>query len=202
FKLHSIDNYNVVRRQDKAMASDTKIHAPADSRLATMTATHAEALRRLKDMHSTLADLVAAEDKAGALESGLSREEASELVKEPEPQQDQAEQAKPKPQGQAEQVKPKSQNQTEQTEPQPQVQTEQTQPQPQVQDEQAEPKSQGRAQGQASESKGEEATKKLAALPQEPEEATVRIKPVPRKDSGQQEAPASVKEATKSDEEP
>ncbi len=168
------------RRLSEAEARAKKIHDTADRRLATLTATHAEALRRLKDMHSTLADLVAAEDKAGALESGLSREEASELVKESEPQQDQTEKAKSKPQ-----------NRIEQTKPQPQVQTEQT-----------EPKSQGRAQGQTSEPKGEEATKKLAPLPQEPEEATVRIKPVPRKDSGQQEAPASTKEATRPSEEP
>ena len=82
------------RRLSEAEARAKKIHDTADRRLATLTATHAEALRRLKDMHSTLADLVAAEDKAGALESGLSREEASELVKESEPQQDQTEKAK------------------------------------------------------------------------------------------------------------
>ncbi|WP_435113654.1 cell division protein DivIVA [Nocardiopsis synnemataformans] len=65
------------RRLSEAETRAKKIHDTADRRLATLTATHAEALRRLKDMHSTLADLVAAEDKAGALESGLSREEVA-----------------------------------------------------------------------------------------------------------------------------
>ncbi|MFI6575594.1 cell division protein DivIVA [Nocardiopsis sp. NPDC050513] len=63
------------RRLNEAETRAKKIHDTADRRLATLTATHAEALRRLKDMHSTLADLVTAEDKAGALETGLSREE-------------------------------------------------------------------------------------------------------------------------------
>ncbi|WP_174547059.1 ATP synthase F0 subunit B [Nocardiopsis dassonvillei] len=116
------------RRLNEAEARAKKIHDTADRRLATLTATHAEALRRLKDMHSTLADLVAAEDKAGALESGLSRDEVAAA---PAP-------AKPAP---------------------------------------------------ATPGDKDEATTKLPPLQQQPDEATVRIRPVAKPEqTGQDQA--------------
>ena len=174
------------RRLSEAEARAKKIHDTADRRLATLTATHAEALRRLKDMHSTLADLVEAEDAAGALETGLSREDAAELVKSAEPKPAEPQQGQAKPAG-------PQQGRTEPAEPKPHGQTQGRAP---------EPKQAPRTEPKGPEPKGEEATKKFAPLPQGPDEATVRIKPVPKKDSGQQDVTASAGDTAKSDEEP
>lgn len=94
------------RRLSDAEARAKKIHDTADRRLAMLTATHNEAVRRLSDMHSTLDELLAAERKAGALETGLSKEEiADERAKAPAPSG--REQAPAKPgQGRPEQARP------------------------------------------------------------------------------------------------
>lgn len=140
------------RRLNEAEARAKKIHDTADRRLATLTATHAEALRRLKDMHSTLADLVAAEDKAGALESGLSRDEVAAA----------SAPAKPAPAKPAAAAKA-PERAAEPSRPQPRPEAAAPAP--------AKP---------APDAPGDkdEATTKLPPLQQQPDEATVRIRPV------------------------
>ncbi|MEU3015772.1 cell division protein DivIVA [Nocardiopsis sp. NPDC007018] len=150
------------RRLGEAEARAKKIHDTADRRLATLTATHAEALRRLKDMHSTLADLVAAEDKAGALETGLSREETvTPAAEAPKAQPNQGPQSSP--------VRPKPAVKPENKAPEAKAPEA---PKPAVQQE-----------------KKEEATTKLPPLQQEPDQATVRIKPLATPESAPQDAP-------------
>ncbi len=159
------------RRLGEAEARAKKIHDTADRRLATLTATHAEALRRLKDMHSTLADLVAAEDKAGALETGLSREEVTPA---PAP-------AKPTPVKSAP-AKPAAAAKAPERAPEP------SRPQPRPEAAAPAPAKPAPA---APEDK-DEATTKLPPLQQQPDEATVRIRPVAKPEpTGQDQAGAS-----------
>ncbi len=155
------------RRLNEAEARAKKIHDTADRRLATLTATHAEALRRLKDMHSTLADLVAAEDKAGALESGLSRDEVAPA---PSPTPVKPVPAKPAVAAKA-----------------PERSAEPSRPQPRPE---AAAPSPAKPAPAAPEGK-DEATTKLPPL-QQPDEATVRIRPVAKPEqTGQDPAGAS-----------
>ncbi|MFF8767003.1 cell division protein DivIVA [Nocardiopsis dassonvillei] len=141
------------RRLNEAEARAKKIHDTADRRLATLTATHAEALRRLKDMHSTLADLVAAEDKAGALESGLSRDEVAAASAPAKPAPAKPAAAAKAPERAAEPSRP--------------------QPRPEA----------------AAPGDKDEATTKLPPLQQQPDEATVRIRPVAKPEqTGQDQA--------------
>jgi hypothetical protein len=172
------------RRLGEAEARAKKIHDTADRRLATLTATHAEALRRLKDMHSTLADLVEAEDKAGALETGLSREDAVTPAAEHKPAQaGPAAAAKPAPKAagpEAEKPRPE------------QVRSEASQAvKP---DAGAKPESGPKAESgpkPAPEQK-DEATTKLPPLQQGTDQATVRIKPVIRPDQADQAGPKAA----------
>lgn len=164
------------RRLSEAEARAKKIHDTADRRLATLTATHAEALRRLKDMHSTLADLVAAEDKAGALETGLSREETA-----PAP----AEAPKGQPNsGPQNPVRPKPAVKPENRAPEAKA-PEAKAPEAKAAEAPKAPEAPKPAQPE----KKEEATTKLPPLQQEPDHATVRIQPLPKPEQGQQESP-------------
>lgn|GEM_PF-2866947 len=61
------------RKLNEAEARANKIHDVADRRLKRLVATHGEAVRRLNDMRDTLAELLKAEAKAGALDAGLKR---------------------------------------------------------------------------------------------------------------------------------
>lgn len=174
------------RRLSEAEARAKKIHDTADRRLATLTATHAEALRRLKDMHSTLADLVEAEDKAGALETGLSREEAvlePEAPAKPGSEKEQGKKgaeaggkAEPK-QGQgkpAESAKPAKPAESAKPAEKPDAARAAENPAPSGQD--------------AAGVQGDEPTAKLSPAPQEADEATVRIKPEqPEEGKGEQD---------------
>ncbi|MFD3684094.1 cell division protein DivIVA [Nocardiopsis sp. NPDC058631] len=176
------------RRLGEAEARAKKIHDTADRRLATLTATHAEALRRLKDMHSTLADLVEAEDKAGALETGLSREDATTPAAEHKPAA----------------VRPAAAGRPAPKAAGPEAEKPRTGPdrseasqasQPVAPDAGAKP---GSGPAPAPEQK-DEATTKLPPLQQEPDQATVRIKPVIR--PGQQVDQGAPKPAGGSPEE-
>ncbi|WP_017603077.1 coiled-coil domain-containing protein [Nocardiopsis alkaliphila] len=154
------------RKLNEAEARAQKIHDTADRRLATLTATHAEALRRLKDMHSTLADLVTAEDRAGALESGLSREETTTARAENPKGEDKASQTRPQQgkasQGQAPEGKAAATANAERN------------------------KSAGPRTPGADEQGQEQATTRIPPLQQESDEATVRIKPVPKAEQAEQ----------------
>ena len=175
------------RRLSEAEARAKKIHDTADRRLATLTATHAEALRRLKDMHSTLADLVAAEDEAGALESGLSREETALDPGASGPEQEQGKKnAKGGEKADADKPAEPKRTQNEAAEP-----NEAAKPSGAVGPvKPAEPEEKaGKA---ASGEQGEEPTARLSPVPQEPDEATVRIDPA-QKPEGQGEQGGDAK---------
>lgn len=173
------------RRLSEAEARAKKIHDTADRRLATLTATHAEALRRLKDMHSTLADLVTAEDEAGALETGLSREETPAA---PEAEQSQG---KKNPEGGEkagadESADPKhgrNKSAEESGAAKPAQAAEPAKPA------ESEEKDGNAAGGQ----QGLEPTAKLSPVPQEPDEATVRITPAQKPEEGKGEQGGDAK---------
>ncbi|WP_017613001.1 ATP synthase F0 subunit B [Nocardiopsis salina] len=169
------------RRLSEAEARAKKIHDTADRRLATLTATHAEALRRLKDMHSTLADLVEAEDKAGALETGLSREET---VSEPEaPAKPGSEKGQSKKgaegSGKPEQGRGKPAESAE-----PADSAKPAEPAEKADAAQAAEKTAPSGKDADGE-QGDEPTAKLSPAPQEADEATVRIKPAQQSGEGQ-----------------
>ncbi|MEE2053114.1 cell division protein DivIVA [Nocardiopsis tropica] len=165
------------RRLGEAEARAKKIHDTADRRLATLTATHAEALRRLKDMHSTLADLVEAEDKAGALEAGLSREDASGPAAEQRPAAARpAAKPAPKPAGPGAEGSQPVRSEAAQAARAVTPETGPgTRPAPEQKPEQK-----------------DEATTKLPPLQQGTDQATVRIKPVIRPDQADQAGPKAV----------
>lgn len=168
------------RRLGEAEARAKKIHDTADRRLATLTATHAEALRRLKDMHSTLADLVVAEDKAGALETGLSREDSAPAADDKPAQAKPAARPAPKPAGaDAEAGRPGQARPDAPKAPGVAPGRPDTGPRP------AEPK--------------DEATTKLPPLQQEPDQATVRIKPAVRPDQAKHDAPKAAEGPSEED---
>ncbi|MBE2998843.1 cell division protein DivIVA [Nocardiopsis sp. HNM0947] len=164
------------RRLSEAEARAKKIHDTADRRLATLTATHAEALRRLKDMHSTLADLVEAEDKAGALETGLSREDT---VTEPE--------APAKPGSEKEQGKKGAEvggkSEPKQGQGKPAESAKPAKPAEKADAAQAAEKPAPSGKDAGGE-QGDEPTAKLSPAPQEADEATVRIKPAQKPEEG------------------
>lgn len=170
------------RRLSEAEARAKKIHDTADRRLATLTATHAEALRRLKDMHSTLADLVTAEDKAGALETGLSREDTTsapvEVSQGHKPLGQQGQQGQPGRQNPG-QAKPAANAAKAPENKAPEAVKAAAQPEK------------------------EEATTKLPPIQQEPDEATVRIKPLQRPEAAKPEqGPAKPDEGKGGDPKP
>ncbi len=189
------------RRLSEAEARAKKIHDTADRRLATLTATHAEALRRLKDMHSTLADLVAAEDQAGALETGLSREDTPE-PEAAEPEQGpgrkggekagsgkpvKSEHGRDKPAEEA--VSAGSAEDGEPAETEKSAESEKPAEAAVPEEKDGKP-----ADGQ----EGLEPTAKLSPVPEEPDESTVRIKPAqkPEEDKGEQGDPKGPQAAS------
>ena len=149
------------RRLSEAEARAQKIHETADRRLATLTATHAEALRRLKDMHSTLADLVTAEDRAGALESGLSREEMTTAPDE-----------SPKGEGKNPQARPQQDKAPQSKTAESKAPEDKAAATPKAAENKAADRPGAAVRGQ------EQATTRIPPLQQESDEATVRIKPV------------------------
>ena len=188
------------RRLSEAEARAKKIHDTADRRLATLTATHAEALRRLKDMHSTLADLVTAEDEAGALETGLSREETPAEPAEPTESKAEQGQGKKAPKGgesaKADESEPKH-GQNKPAEASGSAKPTEAD-KPTETGKSAEPaKSEGKDGKAAGGQQGLEPTAKMSPVPQEPDEATVRITPTqkPGEDKGEQDGDAKGPQA-------